>query len=181
MAMWGRKDPEPARPTTTPVSSVATTPQPTAHAVPERGVGMSTTIEGRKAIIGPSIHVKGELIGNEDLVIEGRVEGVVRLRDHHLTIGKSAHIQATVEAKAIRIEGTVNGDVMAGDRVEIAAGGALNGDIISPRISIADGARFKGSVDMEKNAARAGSSSANTQPVGAGVSAAAPPRPAGVS
>jgi cytoskeletal protein CcmA (bactofilin family) len=103
----------------------------------------------RKAIIGPSIQVKGELIGNEDLVIEGRVEGVVRLKEHHLTVGKSAQVQATLEAKAIRVEGTVQGDIMAGERVELAAGSTVVGDIVAPRIIISDGARFKGTVDMD--------------------------------
>jgi cytoskeletal protein CcmA (bactofilin family) len=103
----------------------------------------------RKAVIGPSIQVKGELVGNEDLVIEGKVEGVVRLRDNHLTVGKSAEVKATLEAKAIRIEGTVNGDVLATDRIELAAGSTLVGDIVAPRIIISDGARFKGSVDMD--------------------------------
>lgn len=155
MAMWGRKDQQPPSPVAAPERVTASAPQPAAPAVPERGAAMSSMgMETRRAIIGPSIHIKGELIGNEDLVIEGRVEGVVRLRDHHLTIGKSAHIQATVEAKSIRIEGTVNGDVVAGERLEVANGGTLNGDIVSPRIAIADGARFKGSVDMEKNQAR---------------------------
>lgn len=165
MAMWGRKEPEPPRPATAPARELAVSPQPTAaQAAPERGTAMSTMgLETRKAIIGPSIHIKGELIGNEDLVIEGRVEGVVRLRDHHLTIGKSAHIQATVEAKSIRIEGTVNGDVIAGERLEVANGGTLNGDIISPRIAIADGARFKGNVDMEKNAPRTSVASSQSQ------------------
>ncbi|MDQ7006892.1 MAG: polymer-forming cytoskeletal protein [Acidobacteriota bacterium] len=104
-----------------------------------------------KAIIGPSIQIKGELIGKEDLVIEGHVEGVVRLLDHHLTIGSKAKIEATLEAKAIRIEGSVIGDVVAGERVELMAGSSVKGDIASPRISIADGARFKGSVDMDRS------------------------------
>lgn len=186
MAIWGRKDQEEPRPPVQPAREQAVaTPQPAAAPVApaaERGSGMSTVgTEGRKAIIGPSIHVKGELIGNEDLVIEGRVEGVVRLRDHHLTIGKSAHIQATLEAKSIRVEGTVQGDVMAGERVELSNGSALSGDIVAPRIIIADGARFKGSVDMDKNAPpRAGqpSSAQQTQPVAAGAGAN---RPAGVT
>ncbi|MBP7147126.1 MAG: polymer-forming cytoskeletal protein [Acidobacteria bacterium] len=105
-------------------------------------------MDTRSAIIGPSIHVKGEIIGNEDLVVEGKVEGTIRLKDHHLTIGKSANIQATVEVKSIRVEGHVQGDVMAGERVELATGSVLQGDIAAPRIVIAEGARFKGSVDM---------------------------------
>ncbi|UCF67537.1 MAG: polymer-forming cytoskeletal protein [Acidobacteriota bacterium] len=146
MAMWGRKEQDESRSTATP----AETPKParsTTGQAPARGVGM----EERKAIIGPSIQVKGELIGSEDLVIEGRIEGVVRLRDHHLTIGKQAHIAATLEAKSIRVEGTVKGDVVAGERLELAAGSTLNGDIVSPRIVIADGAQFKGSVDMDRS------------------------------
>ncbi len=106
-----------------------------------------------KAVIGPSIQVKGELIGDEDLVIEGKVEGVVRLKQHHLVIGKSAEIDATLEAKSIRIEGTVRGDVVASERVELAGGSTLLGDITAPRMMIADGARFKGSVDMDRSTA----------------------------
>jgi cytoskeletal protein CcmA (bactofilin family) len=112
-------------------------------------------MEGRSATIGPSIHVKGELMGNEDLVIEGRVEGIVRLRDHHLTVGKSATILATLEAKSIRVEGNVQGDVQASERVELATGSSVVGDVTAPRVSIADGARFKGSVDMDKGGGRA--------------------------
>lgn len=137
-------------------------------------------MEGRSATIGPSIHVKGELLGNEDLVIEGRVEGIVRLRDHHLTVGKSATILATIEAKSIRVEGNVQGDVQATERVELAAGSTVSGDITSPRVSIADGARFKGSVDMDKGprpvTAAASSGAAST----AGASSA-PPKPVGTS
>ena len=109
-------------------------------------------MDSRKAHIGPSIQVKGELIGNEDLVNEGKIEGVVRLKDHHLTVGNQADIRATVEAKSLRIEGKVTGDVVAGEKVELASGSSLLGDIVSPRITISDGARFKGSVDMDQGA-----------------------------
>ena len=136
-------------------------------------------METSKAVIGPSIQVKGELIGDEDLVIEGKVEGVVRLKDHHLVVGKSAQIDATLEAKSIRIEGTVRGDVIAKERVELANDSALTGDIVAPRMMIADGARFKGSVDMD----RASSKGASPDPVkkpGMNVQGT-PAKPAGVS
>ncbi len=121
-------------------------------------------MEGRSATIGPSIHVKGELMGNEDLVIEGRIEGIVRLRDHHLTVGKSATILATLEAKSIRVEGNVQGDVQASERVELAAGSSVVGDVTAPRVSIADGARFKGSVDMDKGGPRPATSASPASP-----------------
>ncbi len=184
MAMWGRKDQDDNRTTTT---ESPASPSPKAAAAPAAPRGAS--MESGKAKVGPSIQIKGELIGNEDLVIEGKVEGVVRLRDHHLTIGNKADIRATVEAKSIKVEGKVTGDVVAGEKVELAAGSTLLGDIVSPRITISDGARFKGSVDMDsgsaKSAAAHSASSASAAKGGQqhpGIKIAKPdPKPAGVS
>ena len=100
--------------------------------------------------IGPSIQIKGELQGDEDLTIDGRVEGKIELRDHNLTIGPNGKIKADLHANTIVIAGDVQGNAFAKERVEIAPTGRLNGDIASPRITIADGAHFKGSVDMER-------------------------------
>lgn len=100
--------------------------------------------------IGPSIQIKGELQGDEDLTIDGRVEGKIELRDHNLTIGSNGKIKADLYAKTIVIAGDVTGNAFAAERVEIAPTGRLTGDIHSPRITIADGAHFKGSVDMER-------------------------------
>jgi cytoskeletal protein CcmA (bactofilin family) len=110
---------------------------------------------GRIVNIGPSIHIKGELQGDEDLTIDGRVEGKIELRDHNLTIGPNGKIKADLHAKTIVIAGDVSGNAYAAERVEIAPTGRLTGDIASPRITIADGAHFKGSVDMERGAAEA--------------------------
>ncbi len=110
---------------------------------------------GRIVNIGPSIHIKGELQGDEDLTIDGRVEGKIELRDHNLTIGPNGKIKADLHAKTIIIAGDVSGNAYAAERVEIAPTGRLAGDIASPRITIADGAHFKGSVDMERGAAEA--------------------------
>ena len=101
--------------------------------------------------IGPSIQIKGELQGDEDLTIDGRVEGKIELRDHNLTIGPNGKIKADLHANTIVIAGDVQGNAYAKERVEIAPTGRLNGDIASPRITIADGAHFKGSVDMERS------------------------------
>lgn len=103
--------------------------------------------------IGPSIFIKGELSGDEDLTIEGRVEGKIELKSHNLTIGPKGKINAQVYANAVTIKGEVNGNVFAKERVEIAESGRLNGDITSPRIVIADGAHFRGAVDMSKESA----------------------------
>ena len=100
--------------------------------------------------IGPSIQIKGELQGDEDLTIDGRVEGKIELRDHNLTIGANGKIKADLYAKTIVIAGDVVGSAYAAERVELAPTGRLTGDIHSPRITIADGAHFKGSVDMER-------------------------------
>ena len=105
---------------------------------------------GRIVNIGPSIMIKGELQGDEDLTIDGRVEGKIELRDHNLTIGPNGKIKADLHANTIVIAGDVQGNAHAKERVEIAPTGRLTGDISSPRITIADGAHFKGSVDMER-------------------------------
>jgi cytoskeletal protein CcmA (bactofilin family) len=156
MTMWGRKEDEVRTPAATKDYSPAATtePAPTREATP---AAAPRTGEQRRAIIGPSIQVKGELIGSEDLIVEGKIEGVIRLHDHHLTIGRSAQVQATLEAKTIRVEGVVQGDVQAGERVELSAGSTVLGDISAPRIIIADGAKFKGSVDMDHGARAAAS------------------------
>ena len=105
--------------------------------------------EGQTAILGTSIHIKGELTGNEDLTIDGKVEGKIELKQHHLTIGPGGNITADIHAKRITIQGEVRGNVTAQDVVEIQTGGKLRGDIITPRITISDGAFFKGNVEME--------------------------------
>ncbi len=105
---------------------------------------------GRIVNIGSSIMIKGELQGDEDLTIDGRVEGKIELRDHNLTIGPNGKIKADLYATTIVIAGDVQGNAHAKERVEIAPTGRLTGDIAAPRITIADGAHFKGSVDMER-------------------------------
>ena len=99
--------------------------------------------------IGQSITIKGEVIGNEDLTIEGKVEGKIVLKDHNLTIGANGRIQAEIHAKTVLVIGEVVGNVTADDKVEVAATGSMRGDIVAPRVVLADGARFKGTIDMD--------------------------------
>ena len=99
--------------------------------------------------IGQSVYIKGELSGNEDLTIEGKVDGKITLKDHHLTIGANGRIMAEINAKTVLVVGEVVGNIVADDKVEVAPTGSMKGDITSPRVVLADGARFKGSIDME--------------------------------
>ena len=102
----------------------------------------------RVANIGQSVRLKGDLTGNEDLTIDGRVEGKIDLKDHHLTIGPNGHIKAEVHAKSVVVNGALVGNIVADDKVEIASSGSVEGDIRAPRVALADGSSFKGSIDM---------------------------------
>jgi len=99
-------------------------------------------------VIGSSIVVDGEVRGEEDLVVQGTVKGKIALKEH-LTVEKSGVIEADMETATVTISGRVTGNIQATDKVEIRSDGRMIGDIKSPRILIADGAAFKGSVDME--------------------------------
>ncbi len=145
--MWKRD--EAVKPTSqpTPAAPVASNAQPSApvgqQAEPRR-------IERDLVNIGKSVVIKGELSGSEDLTIEGHVEGKIELKDHLLTIGPNGRIKAQVFAKTVIVLGEVNGNVSASEKVEIRDGGSVDGDIVSPRVAIAEGAHFRGSVDMQK-------------------------------
>ena len=128
--------------------------------------------------IGQSIHIKGELTGNEDLTIEGKVEGKVFLKDHNLTVGANGKIVAEIQAKTVMVLGEITGNISADDKVEVAATGTMRGDINAPRVVLADGAKFKGAIDMDKKGGGSASTSASApasrpamEPVGAGASA----------
>jgi cytoskeletal protein CcmA (bactofilin family) len=125
--------------------------------------------------IGKSVVIKGELTGSEDLTIEGQVEGTIQLRDHVLTIGPNAKIKAQVFAKSVIILGEVSGNVTASEKVDIRDNGSVDGDIVSPKVAIAEGAHFRGSVDMQrKPGAPAAKGAAPATPEPAKPAAAAP-------
>ena len=105
--------------------------------------------------IGKSVVIKGELNGSEDLTIEGHVEGTIQLKEHVLTIGPNGRIKAQVYAKSVIVLGEVTGNVTASDKVDIRDNGSVDGDIVSPRVAIAEGAHFRGSVDMQRKGAAA--------------------------
>lgn len=119
-------------------------PRAVAHA-PIRERSMESIVN-----IGQSVEIKGTLTGNEDLTIEGMVDGKILVKDHALTIGANGRITAEVHAKTVVVVGQVVGNITADDKVEIAPSGSVEGDIRAPRVAIADGAKFKGSIDMDR-------------------------------
>ncbi|MFY9826072.1 MAG: polymer-forming cytoskeletal protein, partial [Thermoanaerobaculia bacterium] len=102
-----------------------------------------------RATIGASIFIKGDLTGEEDLVIEGRVEGKVDLKQNNVTVGKNGKVKADVSGRVVTIEGEVTGNVYAREQAILRQSGAINGNIQAPRVVLEDGSRFKGSIDME--------------------------------
>jgi cytoskeletal protein CcmA (bactofilin family) len=124
--------------------------------------------------IGKSVVIKGELSGSEDLTIEGQVEGKIELRQNILTIGPNAKIKAQVFAKAVVVQGEVHGNVTATEKVDIRDAGSVDGDVSAPRVAIADGAHFRGSIDMQ----RAGAKPAGDVKAGTEVKPAVPASPA---
>ena len=159
--MWKRD--EGVRPTSGPTAA----PQPpmpvgtagTPVVRPDAGHHMEKDIVN----IGKSVVIKGELNGSEDLTIEGHVEGTIQLREHVLTIGPNGRIKAQVFAKSVIVLGEVTGNVTASDKVDIRDNGSVDGDIISPRVAIAEGAHFRGSVDMQRKGAQSGQSGAKAE------------------
>ncbi len=100
--------------------------------------------------IGQSVVIKGELNGSEDLTVEGYVDGRIELKDHVLTIGPHGRIKAEIFAKEVVVLGKVTGNVTASEKVDIRDNGSVDGNIVAPRVAIAEGAHFRGSVDMQR-------------------------------
>jgi len=150
--MWksSRKEDEVTTPANEPgTSGYLTTPAATAplrSPEPTRDSARSSEV----ATIGKSVVVKGELSGSEDLVVDGEVEGSIALRGQSLTIGPNGRVRANIEARNVILHGRVDGDLHASDRVELRKSASLSGDITTARISIEDGAFFKGTIDIQK-------------------------------
>jgi cytoskeletal protein CcmA (bactofilin family) len=133
----------PTRPTTTTVPSAS---EPTPVAAPRNATLNSTD----QATIGKSLVIKGEVTGSESLYIDGRVEGSINLSGNRVTVGRNGIVNANISAREIVVLGKVRGNLQASDRVDIRTEGSLTGDVIAQRISIEDGAFFKGGIDIRK-------------------------------
>lgn len=109
----------------------------------------NTAATGGAATIGPSISIDGQLKGEEDLIVEGRIKGTVELKNNTLTVGTQGTLDAEVFAHTIFVEGTVTGDLYASERISIRKSARIKGNILAPRISLEDGAKFQGMIDMD--------------------------------
>ena len=140
--------PEPARPT--PPTSAPTSFDPGA-ARPAAGAASSSPLpNGEQATIGKSLIVKGEVSGSESLFIDGKVEGAINLSGNRVTVGRNGQVAANIVAREVVVLGKVRGNIQASDRVDIRSEGSLTGDVAAARISIEDGAYFKGGIDIRK-------------------------------
>src|SRR5579863_9931928 len=159
MAMWGKKPDQPAQ-APVPEPRAAMPPKPAPAIIKEatpmstdalRPVGTHST-GSATARLGGSLHVKGEITGHEDLLIDGSVEGLIQLEDRKLTVGSTAKVSADVVAREVVVYGSVKRHLRARDRIEIKKDGSVVGDLTTARIMIEDGAYFKGSIEIDKAA-----------------------------
>jgi cytoskeletal protein CcmA (bactofilin family) len=168
--MWKRDDAvKPTPPGSAPAGNVQNTQtnQNVNTAPATEPVRSSDTLRGMEkgpVNIGKSVVIKGELTGSEDLTIEGHVEGKIELRQNVLTIGPNGKIKAQVFAKSVVILGEVTGNVTASEKVDLRDNGSVDGDIAAPRVAIAEGAHFRGSIDMQRAGGKAGESKPAEKP-----------------
>lgn len=136
--MWKKPDLEPQDVPAQPAKSVSSS------AVPEKAT------RGQAAIIGPSITISGDVTGDEDLVIQGKIDGVIQLKQNNVTVGQQGVVNANISANIITIEGESRGDLHGHEKVIIRKTGNVEGNIEAPRVVLEDGAIFKGSIDMTR-------------------------------
>ena len=125
---------------------------PVSEPAPPRSVSGTSSDQ---ATIGKSLVIKGEVSGSESLYIDGRVEGSINLAGNRVTVGRNGIVGANITAREVIILGKVRGNLTASDRVEIRSDGSLTGDVVAARISIEDGAYFKGGIDIRKGGQKA--------------------------
>jgi cytoskeletal protein CcmA (bactofilin family) len=162
--MWNAKKPNAPDPR----ASQSQSPQ-----MDKKGAEMTHTRETTSNLVtgrlGSSLRVKGDITGTEDLVIEGSVEGMIRLEDRKLTVGTAAKVTADINARDVVVFGYVQGNVRATGRIEIKKDGSVIGNLTTAQIMIEDGADFKGSIEIDRSKPRDTSSSARAASAGAGV------------
>ncbi len=151
------------------------TPEPRAADPAAERPGARARSGGERATIGRSITIRGEVTGDEDLLIQGRIEGSIDLRQHAVTVGSEGDVKADVVARVLTIEGRVKGNLSAEEQVVLRSSARVEGDISAPRLVLEDGARFRGGVDMGDPEERMGRKDGGRSSAGATTSAAAAP------
>jgi len=156
------------------------TSQPVSSAVDSEYAARMGASKGEQAVICKGLYFKGEISGSESLLIDGKVEGAINIPGNRVTIGRNGQVGANIAAREIVVMGKIRGNVTASDRVDIRAEGALTGDVAAARISIEDGAFFKGGIDIRKpeNKETRPAPIATVPPSAAAPSEPQPPKPA---
>ena len=139
---------------------------------PEVGTGNATSQPSTRtnAMIGPTVRIQGQITSEEDLLIEGSVEGSVTSNSHEVTVGSSGNLKANIAAKMIKIEGSVEGDIAGHEKVIITRTGKVRGNITAPAVTLEDGAKFKGSIDMDPSPQQTSAIPLTKKPTSAGLS-----------
>jgi len=151
--MWKKNDapvqnpPAPPAPAPQAPQAAAVTPPPAPAAERPRPAAASAPVT-----IGASVVIKGEVSAREDLTIGGRIEGKVEVLEHVVRVGREAQVHASISARAVLVEGTVKGNITASERIELLEHGSVEGDIAAPKVAMAEGAQFRGKIDMAKRA-----------------------------
>lgn len=147
------------KPEATDSENTPTTP-PSRPSTSASGTGSARS--GERAVIGPSISIRGDVTGEEDLLIQGKVDGKVDLKQNNVTIGEHGKVEADLFGRNLTVEGTVEGNLFGEERVVVRSSGKVIGNITSPRVHLEDGATFKGSIDMDsKGGGRSGATSSS--------------------
>jgi len=146
--MWKPTNPPSSSPTPSPEPQRSYTPPAEPITAPRPASPALNTQE--QATLGKSLVIKGEVTGSESLYIDGRVEGSINLPGNRVTVGRNGVVAANISAREIVVLGKVRGNMTASDRVDIRGEGSLTGDVVAQRISIEDGAYFKGGIDIRK-------------------------------
>ena len=177
---WNKRD-EPASPPA-PAPSPAPPPRPAA-AAPASPPAPEPPRRNDRTVIGPSIVITGGLTGDEDILVEGRVEGKIEFKQNSITIGTKGKVKADLYGRVITVEGEVNGNLFAREQAVVRPSGCVHGNITAPRVVLEDGARFKGGIDMESSDGREAKEAERSEvrsfdrPAAATALAPAPPAP----
>jgi cytoskeletal protein CcmA (bactofilin family) len=162
--MWNKQQTQPQAPAAPPPQALASpvaSPAPasvTAFGAPSAPRPATSASTRTSARLGSGLHIKGQLTGTEDLQIDGKVDGPISLNGHQLTVGPTAVLTSEIHAGEVIVFGKVIGNLYAKDRVDVKTDGSVTGDISTARISIEDGAHFKGRIEIDpaKSQAAAG-------------------------
>jgi cytoskeletal protein CcmA (bactofilin family) len=161
--MWDKKKPDTPQAAAPEPKNLVTNKESTDGTHP-----LDATTYSAAGWLGSSLHVKGDIIGTEDLLIDGSVEGLIQLGERKLTVGKTAKITADINARDVVVYGYVKGNVRAKGRIEIRKDGSVIGNLTTAQIMIEDGADFKGSIEIDRSAAKEADKNSSSRAAAAG-------------